>query len=152
MNSVCGFSGSQIESMNHADFAAVGEAAETAQNNSRAEQWAIVEIFGHQRIAGRVSEQTLGGSSFVRVDVPAFDAIGSQPATQAFTKLFGNGAIYAISFVDKAAALTVARGIRVQPIGTYELRRAIQDLPAIGCSSHQHELPDGDAGDDDPPF
>ena len=35
------------------------------------EQWAIVEIFGHQRIAGKVTEQTIGGCSFVRVDVPA---------------------------------------------------------------------------------
>lgn len=34
------------------------------------EQWAIVDLFGHTRIAGKVSEQVIGGCSFVRVDVP----------------------------------------------------------------------------------
>lgn len=93
------------------------------------DQWAIIELFGHQRIAGRVTEQTIGGSSFVRVDVPAFEAIDSKPATQAFTKLFGQGAIYAISFVDEGAAKMVGRQLRVQPIDTYSLRQALQDLP-----------------------
>lgn len=35
------------------------------------ESWCIVELFGHQRIAGLVTEQTIGGCNFVRVDVPA---------------------------------------------------------------------------------
>ncbi|CAG4887744.1 hypothetical protein [Paraburkholderia saeva] len=103
----------------------------------RFEQWAIVELFGHQRIAGRVTEQAIGGSSFVRVDVPACEPIGSIAATQAFTKLYGQGAIYAISFVDEAAAQMVARELRVQPIDTYQLRRALQDLPAIGGNPSQ---------------
>jgi hypothetical protein len=101
------------------------------------DQWAIVELFGHQRIAGRVTEQTIGGCAFVRVDVPACEQIGSIAATQAFTKLFGQGAIYAISFVDEPAARMVARELRVQPIDTYSLRRALQDLPAIGGNPAQ---------------
>jgi hypothetical protein len=32
------------------------------------EEWALLELFGHQRLAGRVTEQQLGGASFVRVD------------------------------------------------------------------------------------
>lgn len=86
------------------------------------EQWAIVEIFGHTRIAGLVSEQTIGGCAFVRVDVPA---LGEE---QAFTKLFGQGAIYAITFVDEAAAKLAARAIRARPITTWELRGEIAKL------------------------
>ncbi len=104
----------------------------TTLASEKFDQWAIVELFGHQRIAGRVTEQTIGGCAFVRIDVPACEAAGSNPATQAFTKLFGNGAIYGISFVDEATACMAARQLRVQPINTFELRRALQDLPSIG--------------------
>jgi hypothetical protein len=49
-----------------------------------------VELFGHQRIAGRVTEQVIAGQGFIRVDVPAVgDQIG-------FTRMFGPGRIYSI--------------------------------------------------------
>ncbi|WP_069267384.1 hypothetical protein [Paraburkholderia nodosa] len=94
------------------------------------EQWALIELFGHQRIAGRVSDLTIGGESFVRVDVPACEATDDEPALQAFTKAFGKGAIYGITFLDEAASRLFVRQLRVQPIGTWELKRALQDLPA----------------------
>ncbi|TAM15927.1 MAG: hypothetical protein EPN65_16570 [Pandoraea sp.] len=113
----------------------------TTLTTEKFDQWAIVELFGHQRIAGRITEQTIGGCAFVRIDVPACEADGSIPATQAFTKLFGNGAIYGVSFVDEQTARIAARQLRVQPINTYELRRALQDLPSIGgMPSRQPEL------------
>lgn len=37
------------------------------------ESWALVELFGHQRIAGHVTEQQIGGCQFVRVDVPEIE-------------------------------------------------------------------------------
>jgi len=48
--------------------------------SDQTELWAVVELFGHQRIAGKISEHNLGGT-FVRVDVPS---VGGRPA---FTKL-----------------------------------------------------------------
>lgn len=87
------------------------------------EQWAIVELFGHQRIAGRVTEQAIGGCSFIRVDVPA------AAKEQAFTKLFGQGAIYAITFTDEAAATIMAGAIQARPVDTWELQRAMRALP-----------------------
>lgn len=113
------------------------------------EQWAIVELMGHQRIAGRVSEQVIGGCSLMRVDVPACEAVGSHPAMQAFTKLLGAAAIYAVTFTDEAAARTVARQIRVQPIDTWSLKQALQDLPANGGAISAPQL---DLDDDDPPY
>lgn len=97
----------------------------------RFDQWAIVELFGHQRIAGRISEQTIGGCSFVRVDVPA---VGQE---QAFTKLFGQGAIYAITFTDESAATLAAGAIQVKPIDTWELQRAMKALP--GGTEHAED-------------
>lgn len=101
------------------------------------EQWAIIEIFGHQRIAGRVTEQTIGGCSFVRVDVPA---VGKE---QAFTKLFGQGAIYAITFTDEAAATLAAGAIQARPIDTWELQRAMKALPAADADDYPRPDEDG---------
>lgn len=78
-------------------------------------QWALVELFGHNRIAGEISEQTIGGCSFVRIDVPATD---SEPG---FTKLYGNGAIYAVTFVQEEIARAAAKTFRVRPVTPYEI-------------------------------
>lgn len=82
--------------------------------NDKQELWALVELFGHQRIAGAVSEYNLGGT-FVRVDVPAVDG---RPA---FTKLYGQNAIYAITFVDRDVALAAAEHLAIRPITPYEV-------------------------------
>ena len=34
-------------------------------------QWAILELMGHRRLAGLVSETTLAGGAFLRIDVPS---------------------------------------------------------------------------------
>lgn len=44
----------------------------TTANTSaeRFDQWGIVELMGHQRVAGHITEQQVGGTNFVRVDIP----------------------------------------------------------------------------------
>lgn len=91
------------------------------------EQWALVELFGHQRIAGLMTEQTIGGCSFIRIDVPAVDG---QPA---FTKLYGQGAIYGITFVAEEIARAAAKSYRIRPVSTYEIPELRQlRLPGAG--------------------
>lgn len=60
------------------------------------EEWCIVELFGHNRIAGLVREATVGGCNFIRVDVPNRDGEGWM-----YSKLYGNGAIYAINITSQ---------------------------------------------------
>ena len=62
------------------------------------DSWAIVEVMGHQCYAGRVTEETIAGTAFVRVDVPAIDG------TPAFTKLLGASAIFCITPCDEEIA------------------------------------------------
>lgn len=114
--------------------------------------WAIVDVFGHQRFAGLVSEQTIGGASFVRIDVPAIDG---QPA---FTKLFGASAIYGITPVSEEIAKGMAGQMRKRPIDVFELPRDLQkrlalaprtdaEKPCPSCGSYQcccDELEEGD--------
>lgn len=83
------------------------------------DQWAIVEIMGHQRFAGRVTEQAVGGTNFVRVDVPE---VGE---CQPFTKLFGSAAIYAITPVDEETARGAAGQLRQRPMDEFSARKML---------------------------
>jgi len=74
------------------------------------ESWAIIEIFGHSQIAGKVSEASIGGCSFIRVDVPECDG---KPA---FTKFYGQGAIYSMT---PCAELAAIKSFRHAPINVY---------------------------------
>lgn len=79
------------------------------------EHFAIVELFGHQVIAGKVSEQVIGGQGFVRVDVPTVDT------QEGFTKFFGAGAIYAITPCDEKTMQAAVIGLRQKPIDVWKL-------------------------------
>ena len=83
--------------------------------NQTADFWAIVELFGHQRLAGHVTEASVGGCQFVRVDIPAS---GEKPA---FTRLLGQGAIYAINIVSEDVARAAASSMRSEPVSVYDL-------------------------------
>src|SRR5579883_730740 len=63
--------------------------------------WALVELFGHQRIVGYVSEQTFGTGVLFRVDVPDLLKDG-KTVRSGFTRYFGLSAIYSITPVDDA--------------------------------------------------
>lgn len=100
------------------------------------DEWAIVEVMGHHRYAGKVTEQAIGGCNFVRVDVPLIEASGTSDAQQPFTKLLGQASIFAITPVSEAVARHVAAQMRAAPVHVY-------DLPSV----HQRSLPD--YGDDE---
>jgi hypothetical protein len=80
------------------------------------ESWCIVELFGHQRMAGFVTEASIGGGSFIRIDVPT---IADVPG---FTRFLGPSAIYALNPCDEATARKASLAFRPQPIQPYELR------------------------------
>lgn len=94
--------------------------------------WAIIELFGHQRIAGFMTEQVIAGQGFVRVDVPeVLSVVGSlgEGPIAAHTKLFGPGAIYAINPVDEKLARVAAQQIRHAPVSSYGLADALRGMP-----------------------
>jgi len=93
--------------------------------NDKAEtfdQWAIVEIMGHDRYAGRVTEQAIGGCAFVRVDVPGTEDVA------AFTKLFGQGSIFSITPCTEDVAREAVKRFQSKPLSVAGYTRQ-QSLP-----------------------
>jgi hypothetical protein len=122
------------------------------QQQQPSEQWAIVELFGHTRIAGRISEYTLGGCSFVRIDVPELSPGEDKPPLPGFTRLYSQGAIYSVTFVDETTARTAAAQMQVQPVDTWTIQQAIRTMvpdqvrrligdaqPALATADHEAE-------------
>jgi hypothetical protein len=91
--------------------------------SDKLETWAVVELFGHDRIAGFVTEEEVAGSAFVRVDVPDLDG---EPG---FSKLFGPSAIYSLTPVTEDVARVACQRFAVRPLGTWT-PSVLRALPA----------------------
>ena len=85
--------------------------------------WGIVELFGHNVIAGEISEQPIAGVDFLRVDVPEVDG------SPTFTKFFGGAAIYAITPTDEATARQAAACLAVRPVTPWVVPDGRRELP-----------------------
>lgn len=108
------------------------------------EQWCILDIMGHQRFAGLVTEQTLAGASFLRIDIPETK---NQPA---FTKLFSPSSVYAITPTTEELAKAMAASINNVPISIYDLPESMQaKLRAPSLPSPKLE---SDYDEDDSPY
>lgn len=83
--------------------------------------WCLVELFGHQRIAGRCTEQNVAGTNMLRVDVPETK---SQPA---FTRFFSSGAIYAINPVSEEIARHLAENFELSPVSIWDVGKIIEN-------------------------
>ena len=66
------------------------------------------------------------------VEVPPIKQGEGQPDIPAVTKLYGNGAIYGMTFVDEATARLTAAALRVQPVNVWDLREGLQAMGATG--------------------
>ena len=111
------------------------------EQQSSFEGWAILEIFGHQKYTGYVKTEVFGTASMFRLDVPALEerqritkggcyveaekdvsrwvpagTTVKYGATQPYTKLFGVGAIYAITPCTQEAALAAVEEIQPRPL------------------------------------
>jgi hypothetical protein len=78
--------------------------------------WAVVEVFDHESLSGYVTEETIGGTAFLRVDVPAVAPENRHPDLPAFTRLLSLRAVKTITPVSEAAAREAARRLRTRPL------------------------------------
>jgi hypothetical protein len=97
------------------------------------ELFAIIELFGHTSMTGKVTEQTVGSDSFVRIDVPETD---HHPA---YTRLLNPKAIYAINPVTEDVMLDMARMLTNMPIQNLDINKIREKILAIGNNEHEWE-------------
>jgi hypothetical protein len=81
------------------------------------EGWAILELTGHRRLGGRLSEATIAGGGFIRIDVPHPNEAGVFTASQ----FYSPAAVYAITPTTEEIACAIARGAP-EPVSRWDLR------------------------------
>ena len=104
------------------------------EKNINFESWAIVELFGHNQLAGKVTEQVISGQSFIRIDVP------TTSQCPAFTKYHLPTAIYGLTPVDEDYATRMAERIAAKPINDYKHNEVIAEIIKEKLASLQLKL------------
>lgn len=85
----------------------------TTKTTEPLETWCILELMGHVRVVGRLSEEEHFGIKLGRIDVPKGD--GPDDYT---TQFFGGSSVYRITPTDEETAREMA-GYRPRRIGYY---------------------------------
>ena len=99
------------------------------------EVFAIVELFGHQKLSGKVTEHNVGSATFIRIDVPETKG---QPA---FTRLVNPSAIYAINPTTEEVATAKAEQLQTAPIDAWDIRRMQEKMVALVEENKRHPVP-----------
>lgn len=86
-------------------------------------QWCVMEMMGHRRLAGFVTEEEIGGASLLRIDVPGDS---NEPVA---TQYYSPSALYCLTPTTEEIARKVAASNRPQPVTRWELEPA-RTVPA----------------------
>lgn len=106
--------------------------------NTKFDEWVIFEALGHIRVAGRLTEQEIAGTSFLRLDIPASVKVGDSEITA--TQYFSTGAVFRITPTTETIARKVAVSSQPSPVTAWELRQIEAPKPIM------ERLPDEDEG------
>jgi hypothetical protein len=82
--------------------------------NGGFDSFAVLELMGHVKMAGRVTEEERFGSKVGRIDVPSGDGGWT-------TVYFGGGSVYRMTVVDEDVARAVAAGNQPRPVYAFRL-------------------------------
>lgn len=82
--------------------------------------WALVELFGHTRIAGLAQEMNVAGGAMVRIDIP------ETKNNPAFTRIVNVSAIYAINPMSEESARMIAQDINYKPVDMWDIQSYVK--------------------------
>lgn len=116
-------------------------------NEEKFDLWCLVELFGHQKIAGKCSERNIAGTNMLQVDVP------ETSKQHSFTKILSAGAIYAINPVTEETAKKIAEELQQSPISIWEVRAMFEkELEQLNKRQLEIESYFGTGDDENDPF
>ena len=81
--------------------------------NTKFEEWAILELMGHRRLAGKITDAVIGGGAFLRLDIPMDDDKWT-------TQYYSPQSVYCISPVSEELARMVAKNNQPAPVHRWE--------------------------------
>lgn len=97
-------------------------------------EWAVVEVFGHRRHAGRAREEERFGAKMLRIDIPQLKWPEDQPdakdptVTEWVTHFYGGASIFSYTLTDEQTVFQINRPYK--PAGRYSLPEP--DWSALG--------------------
>lgn len=103
----------------------------------------VLELLGHRRLGGYLTEQEIAGQGFLRIDIPGPDGTIA-------TQFVNPNSVYAITPVTEAMAKAVALSCQPEPVTRWELqqleapKQRLDENVVFGC--------DSDGPPDDIPF
>lgn len=115
-----------IESQVNECLHAIGDAA----------VWAIVELMGHVRVAGRLSEEEKFGAKMGRLDIPQGDGFVSQ--------YFGSGSVYRITIVTEDVARHVSKQTTAAPVSPWDFPKTLAPAPDLYSDSDPDSNPESE--------
>jgi hypothetical protein len=99
------------------------------------EGWAFLELMGHRRLAGKITEATAAGVALLRLDVYCGDA-----PTPEVTQFYSAAAIYCVTPSTENLCRAFALQARPRPVAAYELPSPRADSDE-GCEGDPDDVP-----------
>jgi hypothetical protein len=100
------------------------------------DSWAIVELMGHVKLAGRLTEEERFGAKMGRLDIPHGDGF--------VTQFFGGASVYRITPVSEEVARQVAKKSDPAPVYSWDFPDKQLTGPGTGYGEEDEYDPDTD--------
>jgi hypothetical protein len=97
--------------------------------------WAILELMGHRRLGGMVTEEEHFGAKMCRIDIPQELINDGAPMV---TQYYGGGAIYGLTPCSEDAARIAAKMSRPEPVHPWELPALPANSGSTGSSETEN--------------
>ena len=88
-----------------------------SENRDGYAEWSILELMGHRRLGGYVTEAEIAGISFLRIDIK------TEPSE--ITQYYGKAAVYCLTPTTETIAMSIARHFD-PPVHRFEMTAVVE--------------------------